>query len=142
MKPDELIERIPASELIFSSSRSSGPGGQNVNKVNTKVELRLKIRASAAFTEEERELICQKLKNKINLDGELIVTSQSERSQLKNREKATEKLFRLIAGALTEKTPRRSTNPSRRSKQERLEEKRKRSLIKRSRQEPDKGQSE
>lgn len=137
MKPEDLKERIPEGEFEFSSSRSSGPGGQNVNKVNTKVEVRLNIILSSYLSEDEKKLICSKLGNKINSQGELIVTSQSERSQLLNREKALERILKLLCSALTEKPVRKSTVPTTKSKMERLEEKKKRGLIKKMRRDSD-----
>ena len=88
MQTEETNNRDFSSEFIFTSSKSSGPGGQNVNKVNTKVELRLDIGNSTLLTDEEKEIILDKLSNRINKDGVLIITSQDQRSQLKNKEKA------------------------------------------------------
>jgi len=135
--PEELKERIPESELIFSTSRSSGPGGQNVNKVNTKVEIRLPIKDSLYFSQEEKNLILLKLKNRISVNGTLIVTSQSERTQIQNRERAISKLFSLLSAALTEDPERRSSGPTKISKIIRVDEKRKRGNIKRIRKDPD-----
>jgi len=137
MTPDELRQKITDAELIFATSRSSGPGGQNVNKVNTRVEVRFRISSSTSLTEYEKDLIFSKLKNKINSEGELIVTSQSGRTQLSNRNKAVEKLYKLISSALTENPVRRPTVPTEKSKLERLEEKRKRGLLKKLRKEGD-----
>ena len=131
MSPEELRDRIPLSELIYSASRSGGPGGQNVNKVNTKVELRFHVKNSSSLTEYEKEKILIILKNRINSDGELLITSQSERSQLLNRKKAEDKFFKLLTSALTEKTLRKSTIPTVISKVKRLEKKKKRGEIKR-----------
>ena len=130
MKPEELEERNLEREFDFSTSRSSGPGGQNVNKVNTKVELRFNIHASGVLTEQEKILILDKLKNRINADGELIVTSQTERTQLKNRHKVIQKCLIIISKALTVYPARKPTTQTRRSKEERLEVKRKRGYIK------------
>ena len=130
MSPEELRDRIPLSEIDFSASRSGGPGGQNVNKVNTKVELRFNIHASGVLTEQEKILILDKLKNRINADGELIVTSQTERTQLKNRHKVIQKCLIIISKALTVYPARKPTAQTRRSKEERLEIKRKRGYIK------------
>ena len=90
-------------ELQFSASRSSGPGGQNVNKV--------------------KDILLKKLKNRINSDGELIITVQADRSQLKNKEEAIEKFLELIAKALTPRKPRKSTRPTKASVEKRLETK-------------------
>jgi len=75
-------------EFVFKTSRSSGAGGQNVNKVNTKVELRFNITGSQILTDEEKELLFLKLGNKINGEGELSIVAQGERSQMQNKEKA------------------------------------------------------
>ena len=131
MRPEELQERIPESEFRFSTSRSGGPGGQNVNKVNTRVEVRFNIGKSSLLSDHEKELIITTLKNRINIEGELIITSQSERTQLLNKRKATARLYKLVSAALTEKPERRATAPTLSSKTERLERKKKRSTIKR-----------
>jgi ribosome-associated protein len=125
-----------SNELHFSASRSSGPGGQNVNKVNTKVELRFHVASSAILSEEEKSLILEKLAKKINSEGELILVSQTERSQLKNKEKAIEKFYSLLTRALAPRKKRKHTKPSQASKEERLEEKRKQAEKKTRRKNP------
>jgi len=137
MTSEELRERIPLSELIFSTSRSGGPGGQNVNKVNTKVELRFDVKNTFHLTEIEKEKIFRRLKNRVTSEGEMIVTSQSERTQFMNRKKAEEKFFSLIASALTEKSRRKTTGPTTASKRERLEKKKLRSTVKKLRRDAD-----
>ena len=117
-------------EFIFSTSRSGGPGGQNVNKVSTKVELRFNLRLTSAFTEKEKELIITRLKNKINKESEIILVSQSERTQLMNKELVTDKFYDLVSKALTIQKKRRSTRPTLSSKIKRLEGKRIRGNIK------------
>lgn len=125
-----LKDRSIENEFLFTASRSSGPGGQNVNKVNTRVEIRFNILKSSVLSESEKEIIYNKLTRRINSEGELSAVSQSERSQLKNREKATEKLLLLLAKALTERPERKSTTPTESSRVERLEKKRRRSRLK------------
>lgn len=137
MNAEELRSRNLEKEFVFSTSRSGGPGGQNVNKVSTKVELRFNILSSSAFTEEEKALIFEKLKNKINKDGEFIIVSQVERSQLMNKEVVTEKFYDLISGALTKQRKRKSTKPTKASKIKRLELKKSRGYIKKLRKSTD-----
>jgi Protein chain release factor B len=130
MNREELKSRYMEGEFIFSTSRSGGPGGQNVNKVSTKVELRFNLRLTSAFTEKEKELIFTRLKNKINKESEIILVSQSERTQLMNKEVVTDKFYDLVSKALTIQKKRRSTRPTLTSKIKRLEEKRSRGNIK------------
>jgi ribosome-associated protein len=124
MKPEDLKERNPLREFVFVASRSGGPGGQNVNKVSTKVELRFNIKETLHFSEEEKELLLRKLKNKVNKEGELILVSQSERSQLLNKEAVIEKFYDIVSKALKIPVKRRSTKPTAASRRKRLEEKR------------------
>jgi ribosome-associated protein len=130
MNPEDLKYRNFESEFVFSTSRSGGPGGQNVNKVSTKVELRFSINSTLLLSETEKEMIFKKLKNKINKEGELLLVSQSERTQLRNKEVVTEKFYDLVAKALTVPLKRRKTRPTLSSKLKRLEEKKNRGFIK------------
>jgi ribosome-associated protein len=130
MTVEELKERIPLNQLIFSASRSSGPGGQNVNKVSSRVEVRFCVVDSPFLNDIEKAKILSRLTGRINASGELFVTSQSERTQLMNRRKAEEKLFKLLSTALTDKPVRRATRPTIASKAVRLGDKKKRSDIK------------
>jgi len=111
------------NEFIISASRSSGPGGQNVNKVSSKIDLRFNVSASSLLDEEEKELILQKLSARINNEGEMIIVSQSERSQLQNKELAIEKFYTLVETALKPVRKRKPTKPSYASKMLRLEHK-------------------
>ncbi len=120
-----MNSRVPDNEIIESFSRSGGPGGQNVNKVETKVELRWRPQDSAAFTDEEKLRLQKVLKNKMNQDGELMVVAQKERSQEQNRGLAMEKLQEVVAAALIVKAKRKPTKPTRSSKEKRLTAKRK-----------------
>jgi len=130
MKPEDLKKRSLESELQFSASRSTGAGGQNVNKVNTKVELRFSVISTLILSDEEKELIINKLKNRLNKDGELVLVSQEARSQLENKLAVTEKFYRLLASALTLPLPRKETRPTKASKIKRLESKKFRSTVK------------
>lgn len=132
-KPSEIRQKIPEKELMFSASRSSGPGGQNVNKVSTRIELRFRIDESQGLTSDEKRRIKEKLKNRISSDGELIIVCQTERSQLRNKEKAIEKFYSLVEKSLRIKPPRFSTKPTPASRRERLDSKKKRSVIKQAR---------
>ena len=130
MNPDELKNRNFENEFIYSTSRSSGPGGQNVNKVSSKVELRYNLLLTSILTQEEKEMIFVKLKNKINKENEIILVSQSERTQLMNKIAVTEKFYVLISKALTVPIKRKNTRPTLSSKLRRLDLKRNRSDIK------------
>lgn len=111
----------------FITSRSSGPGGQNVNKVNSRVELRFNIINCDLLSENEKEIILEKLANKINNENELIIVRQTERSQLQNKDKAIEAFYTLLEKALTPKKKRIKSKPSKASIQKRLDEKKKNS---------------
>jgi ribosome-associated protein len=116
-----LINRNFEPEFNFSTSRSSGPGGQNVNKVNTKVELRFSVNESSILTDLEKIKILNLLKNRINSEGELIIVSQSERSQLKNKENVVDKFYQLIYLALKPIKRRKPSRPTRSSIEKRLQ---------------------
>ena len=133
----ELRDRNFQDEFVFQASRSSGPGGQNVNKVSSKVELRFNITVSAFLSEDEKVILCSKLVNKINKMGELVLIAQTDRSQLKNKEKVIEKFYLLLEKALTPQKKRFRTKPTRASVERRLESKRVQSIIKASRKDID-----
>ena len=124
MLKDILKDRNFSPEFTITASRSSGPGGQNVNKVSTKVELRFNVIQSTLLTAEEKEIIQSKMAAKMNSEGEIILVSQSERSQLKNKENAIEKFYTLLTKALTPVKKRKPTKPSLATREKRLEEKR------------------
>jgi ribosome-associated protein len=124
MIPD-LSDRDFSREFVFSASRSSGPGGQHVNKVSTRMELRFDVAASNLLSEEEKQLVFEKLASRITTAGELIIVSQSERSQLQNKDKVLEKFYALLIRALTPVKKRTRTRPTRASVEERLDDKRK-----------------
>jgi ribosome-associated protein len=118
-----ITDRDFSKEFIFTASRSSGPGGQNVNKVSTKVELRFDVYHSDLLSEEEKEILRIRLQKKISAEGFLIIVSQSERTQLKNKEKTIEKFNTLIWKALTPVKKRRPTRPTAAAKEKRIEAK-------------------
>lgn len=120
---ESIINRGLSKELKFSASRSGGPGGQNVNKVSSKIELRFNVSESTIITAEEKDIIISKLATRINNDGELVIVSQSERSQLANKEKAIEKFYSLLSKALKPVKKRKPTKPSKASKEKRLDTK-------------------
>ena len=113
-------------EISFQFSRSGGPGGQNVNKVATKAELRFHVDASQVLREEEKRLLKEKLANQITAEGYLVVVSQSERSQLANKEECVRKFHELVRRALTKQKARKKTKPSFSAVKKRLEAKRRR----------------
>lgn len=122
--------------LNFKAVRSSGKGGQHVNKVSTAVELYFDVKSNPLLSDDEKQLVLDRLKNRINTDGVLIVVSQTERSQLANKKKVVERFDKLIAEALKKKPKRISTKISKAQKQKRLESKRKHSEKKQLRQRP------
>ncbi|OKL40933.1 alternative ribosome rescue aminoacyl-tRNA hydrolase ArfB [Pontibacter flavimaris] len=128
-----LKERGLERELLFQASRSGGAGGQNVNKVNTKVELRFQVESSELLTEEEKALVQEKLGNRINSEGYLQVVCQTERSQLQNKELCVQRFYELLRQALTRQKKRKATKPTRSSVRRRLEGKKKQADKKASR---------
>lgn len=127
---------ILRSELQFKAVRSSGAGGQNVNKVASKAVLSWDVNASQAITAEERERILDKLASRISNEGLLQISSEADRSQLKNRTNAEKKLLRLVAQALEIAKPRKATAIPFSVKMERLANKKSKSEIKQNRRKP------
>ncbi len=121
---------IPISELQFRFARSGGHGGQNVNKVETRVELLFDVARSPSLSESDRERILKHLQSKIDTAGVLRVVAQESRSQWRNREDAVERFTALLSAALKPRKKRIATRISAGAREKRLEEKRRRSRIK------------
>ena len=124
---------IPESELTFAASRSGGPGGQNVNKVSSRVTLTFDVEQSASLSGEQRTLIRTKLATRINKDGVMRVVSQTSRSQDLNREDAVSRFAELMRNALEVPIKRVKTRIPKAARTQRMQEKKKRTLIKQSR---------
>jgi ribosome-associated protein len=128
--------RIPFSELDYRASRSGGPGGQHVNTSSTRIEIWWDIAASPSLTPEQRIQLLERLQHRLDSEGRLRLVSSASRSQLRNREAATERLREVVAAALVVRKKRKPTKPSRAVKAARLEAKRKRSVAKQRRRAP------
>ena len=126
---------ISEEELKFKASRSGGPGGQNVNKVASRVILLFDVDQSANLSEDQKKRIRKRLANRINKEGILRVVSQQHRTQLANRKAALDRFLELMVQALRKQAPRRQTKLSRSAKRRRLEEKARRGQLKHSRSE-------
>ncbi len=122
-----------SSELSYRAVRGSGPGGQHVNKTSTKVEVRWNLAESTAFDEEQKVRLSAKLKKRLTTQGELVLTDHSTRSQSRNRELVTERLYHLIQLSLKRDKRRKKTKPTNASKRKRLESKKRRGELKQSR---------
>lgn len=107
---------IPEAEIREAASRASGPGGQHVNKTNTRVTLRWNIRQSRALDGRQRAQLLQRLRVRLTLEGDLLVNADRSRSRARNREDARQRIVELVREALTERVPRVPTRPSRASK--------------------------
>ncbi len=132
--PDVIVVNprvaIPVEELSIAFARSGGPGGQNVNKVASKAEVRWRPASSSALTPDDRDWLIAKIGGRLTNDGELIVVSEKTRDQIVNRADATEKLVAIVRAALVRPKPRRATKPSRGARERRLGEKKRRAVVK------------
>ena len=128
--------RIPRSELTFQFSRSGGPGGQNVNKLSTRVQMRWNVDETEALPEDVRRRLKSHNHKRINSEGELLLTSQRYRDQARNIEDCVEKLRELVAAAAVIPHRRRPTKPTAGSHRRRLQSKRERSERKMRRRQP------
>ena len=125
--------RIPADELHESASRSSGPGGQHVNKTETRVTLRWNVAESEVLGEERRRRLLSRLSTRLTNRGHLVVHAQRFRSRGRNRALARERLAELVRDALRQRAARVSTRPTRTQRAKRLDAKRRRAALKRGR---------
>lgn len=136
-KDDSLVVtrriRIPLSEFAFTFSRSSGPGGQNVNKVATKSRLRWPVAATESLGPAVKERFLKKYRRRITVEGDLLVTSQRYRDRPRNIDDCLEKLRLMILSVAEPPVPRKKTKPTRASRERRLREKRQQSEKKQSR---------
>ena len=123
MATRKITSELLASELIFTTSRSGGPGGQNVNKVNSKVTLQFDVSDSALLTAEERTTIIEKMSSRLTREGVLILSAQESRSQIRNKEVVIQKFDRLLEKAFKKKKIRKATKPSKGAVQNRIKRK-------------------
>lgn len=123
MNSEKLKSIIPESSLTFNTSRSGGKGGQNVNKVETRVELVYNIFESPVFTESEINKIKNRWKNRIDKNGNFRICSSTHRTQLRNKEHVIKKFYDMLEKAFEKKKPRIHTSPTRTAIEKRLKEK-------------------
>jgi len=133
MSPSGPLPHIPADELHFEFFRSSGPGGQNVNKVSTAVRLRFDVRTSPSLPFEVRDRLLRLAANRLTDDGVLLIEARRFRTQERNRDDAVERLLAWIAKAWEAPRRRRATKPTKAARQRRLDAKKRRGAAKRER---------
>lgn len=121
------------SEVLFEVTRSSGPGGQNVNRTNSSVILRWNLIYSNLFNEQQKQRLYDKLNHRLTGEGEIMVRAETHRDQLQNKSEALQKLYSLIVEALKVPKPRKKTKPTRSSQRRRMDDKSQRGDIKQNR---------
>ncbi len=136
IRVDEAV-RVPAHALHVRAVRASGPGGQNVNKVATKIDLRVDLDAVEGLTDDARARLQWLARHRLDADGRLVVTSQVTRNQARNLEDARDKVRDLVAAALVKPRTRRASRPTAASRERRLTVKKQRASVKRMRGRPD-----
>ncbi len=133
----EIASRDFYTEFQFQTSRSSGPGGQNVNKLETRVTLRFNVNSSLLLSDEEKERLQKKWSSKLTNEGDVLFSAETHRSQLKNKELAVKLFFQALEKAFTEPKPRKKTKPSKAAIKKRIDGKKKLSEKKSMRKPPD-----
>nr|MBI1230829.1 aminoacyl-tRNA hydrolase [Cytophagales bacterium] len=130
---DKLNQKLLSVELTFQASRSSGPGGQNVNKVNSKALLRFNVPKSEVLDDNEKDTLLRKLANKLDQEGNLLIQAQEKRSLLQNKEIAENKFYALLREAFQKKKVRKVSRPSKAQVEKRIKAKKIRSIVKETR---------
>ncbi len=133
MPEDILINNrvtIPASELSYAASRSSGPGGQHANKTDSRIQVRWNVPASKAMSDYLKKRLLKVFGSRLTDDGDLLLAADSHRSQHRNRDEVNQRLAALVREALVPPKPRRKTKPSKASRHKRLDDKRRRADLK------------
>jgi ribosome-associated protein len=118
-----VFQRDFSKEVRFTATRSSGPGGQNINKVSSRIELRFSVKESMVLTDDEKAIVLSKLATRINSEGELILVCQTERSQFRNKQVVYERFMFILATALKVEKKRFLTKPTKASKLRRITDK-------------------
>jgi ribosome-associated protein len=132
----KLTTKLLGPELVVTTSRSGGPGGQNVNKVSSKVSVKFDVAQSRILTDDEKQLLLTKLSSRLTSEGQLVIVSQESRSQLDNKKSAFEKLEKMLERAFEKKKARKATKPTKGSVKKRIKGKQEHAEKKKWRQKP------